>query len=62
MLFFLSLIDLNIRAGIPALSNDFSPAVYGSSFLNEVGKGQQSSYSERIYTSPVYMSYYERIG
>lgn len=52
----------SIRAGLPPLPNMFSPAIYGGSFLDDVGNGQQSSYSERIYTLPGYLSYYERIG
>ena len=52
----------SIHTGLPPLPSMFSPAIYGRSFVDDVGNGQQSSYSERTYTLPGYLSYYERIG
>jgi hypothetical protein len=40
----------------------FSPAIYGGPLLNDVGNGQQSSYSVRTYTYPGRATYYEWSG
>ncbi|CAF1140620.1 unnamed protein product [Adineta ricciae] len=43
--------------------NLLSPNIYAGPMLgNDVGNGLKYSYSERTYTLPSYVSYYETIG
>ena len=50
------------NTGIALPLNGFSTATTEKPFIDDVGNGQQSSYSEQTFTLPGRMTYYESSG